>query len=447
MKKLLTGFLALAMVFAFAGCSRSSKAVGGGSSSQNYAGQTLKVLTHWTNQTSQGGGNGQYHNLDDFAAKFEKETGATVKFTAITSYDDDVRTMLSGNDYGDVLDIPTGIPTQDLSRYFVLLGKNTDDSVKGFYDPSYEATKNSDGSWNVYGLSYGMDETGVVYNKTAFKKAGIASFPTTLDDFYADCAKLKAAGIVPVALDYADKWPFVAWDNLTVAASKNADFSNELYKDTSPFDAGKPYGITMGILNKIVTNNWCEPSLSTTNWGNTLNDISSAKDAMTETGSWALPQVQGEDKIADDIGFAPMPTDNSGKLYSYVAPDKCMAVSSKSKNETLAEKYLFEFITSDFFDSQGFAPPKEGLQITNPVLKAFANSGVAFLYNQPGKVGNEASKRDEIGKDAGIDLGINGGGAYVQKIVDASRNGTYSQELKTLNSQWAAAQKEDAAGD
>jgi spermidine/putrescine-binding protein len=443
--------MAATMIVSLAGCSASKKASGttttSSSSSQSYAGQTLKVLTHWTNETSQGGGNGQDHLLDDFAAKFEKETGATVKFTAISDYDTDVKTMLAGNDYGDVLDIPTGVPNADLSHYFTPIGKSTDADLKNFYDPSYMGTKNSDGSWTVYGYSYGLGATGVVYNKTAFQKAGITSFPKTINDFYSACAKLKAANIVPVALNYADKWPLVNWDNLAVGAAKNADFPNELYADSSPFDATKPYGITLGILNKIVSSGWCEPSLSTTNWANSKVSLGTAKDGMMLLGSWAIPQMQAEDTVANDIGFAAMPTDNSGKLYSYVTPDKNMAISNKSKVPALARKYLLEFITSNFYDSQGFLPPEAGLKVGNQAVNDFMNSGVTFLYNQPGKVGDEATKRDDIGKDAGIDLGVNGSGLYVQAVIDASRNGTYTSELSKLNGEWAKAQKDVAAGD
>lgn len=441
MKKVSTMLLAAVVLAAiFAGCQPNKTNSSSQNSTKAYAGKTLKVLTHWTNQTSQGGGNGQYHYLDDFAKKFEKETGCTVKFTAITDYESDVKTMLAGNDYGDVLDI-VSVPNTDLHTYFKPLGKSTDADLKDFYNPEQKGTKNSDGSWTIYGLSYGMGVSGVVYNKTALKKAGVETFPKTLDEFYSACEKLKKAGIVPMAINYADKWPLANWDTLAVVAAKDTDFSNKLYLDKSPFEPSKPYGISFGILNKIISKGYVESSLSTTKWEDSKSDLGIGKDAMMLLGSWAVPQMQDKDPVKDDIGFAPMPTDNSGKLYSIASPDYCMGISIHSKVSDLAKKYIMEFITSDFGQSQGFLPPKKGLTVTNQTLKNFMNSGVTLLYNKPGKNGDETSKRDKIGKEANIDFG---GGTYIQAVCDASRNNTYNDELKKLNEKWSQAQKDVA---
>ena len=48
---------------------------------------------------------------------------------------------------------------------------------------------------------------GVWYNKALFTKAGISAPPATWDDFLADVTKLKAAGIVPLAIAGKDMWP------------------------------------------------------------------------------------------------------------------------------------------------------------------------------------------------------------------------------------------------
>ena len=45
------------------------------------------------------------------------------------------------------------------------------------------------------------------YNKTDFEKAGITETPKTFDEFFADCDKLKAAGITPISIGGASTWP------------------------------------------------------------------------------------------------------------------------------------------------------------------------------------------------------------------------------------------------
>jgi raffinose/stachyose/melibiose transport system substrate-binding protein len=444
MKKAFALLLAAAMLATcLAGCKSSSAASGSqtsaSSETKSYKGVTLKVLTHWTNLTAQGGGTGEYTVLDDFAKKFEDETGCTVEFTAITDYQTDVSTMLAGNDYGDVLDIVNSVANTDLHTYFEPLGNSTDDDLKNFINPDFKGTKNDDGSWQIYGLSYGMGVTGVVYNKSALAKVGYDEFPTTLDKFNDCCTKLAAAGIVPIGLNYNDKWPLGNWDILSTVAAKNGDYQNEMYKDSSPYDASKPYGISLSILNNIVKNGWCEKSLSTTNWENSKSDLGTGKDGMMLLGSWAVPQMQAKDTTANDIAIAAMPTDNSGKLYALESPDMCMCVSKNSANKELARKYLMEFVTSDFYNEEGFLPSRKDLPVTNQFLKDFVDSGVTLITNNPGETGDETSKRDAIAKEAGIDLN---NGTYIQGVIDASRNKTFDAKIKELNQKWAAAQAE-----
>ncbi len=66
---------------------------------------------------------------------------------------------------------------------------------------------------HVYGLTFGVSADGVVYNKEAFKKAGIDRSPDqTTPSSKAAYEKLKAAGSIRSSSTLADGWPltFVA---------------------------------------------------------------------------------------------------------------------------------------------------------------------------------------------------------------------------------------------
>ena len=52
------------------------------------------------------------------------------------------------------------------------------------------------------GIPEERDTIGIFWNKALFGRAGITGgFPKTWDDLLADCKKLKAAGIIPLAFD------------------------------------------------------------------------------------------------------------------------------------------------------------------------------------------------------------------------------------------------------
>ncbi|MEG6571153.1 extracellular solute-binding protein [[Clostridium] cellulosi] len=426
MKKLICLFVAAAMVVSFAGCSNNKKSSSGSKNSN----VTLKVLTHWTNLTKSDGSGW----LDKFADKFEKETGAKVKFEAITDYATEVKTRLSSGNYGDVLDIPTGVATSDLPSFFAKIGNSNDDDLKDYYYTYVDGIKNSDGSYDVYGLSYGLSIVGAVYNKAAFKKAGIDEFPTTLDGLYDACAKLKAAGIVPVAINFKDKWPLSsAFDAIPLFASHDGNWQNTVYKTTDLFSADKPYGVSLSILNKLVSNKWVEPDLTTTNWEQSKSDLGTGKVGMMFLGSWAVPQMAAAATNPDDIGFAPIPTDNTGKLYTYASQDYMMGIAKNTKYYDLARKYLMEFTASDFAGTQGFAPIIKGQESSDKVIKDFMATGVTVIMGEPGETGEEGSNMTKIGNEAGIDFW---GGMYLQDVAIASQQGKFDQVVKELNKRW-----------
>jgi raffinose/stachyose/melibiose transport system substrate-binding protein len=62
-----------------------------------------------------------------------------------------------------------------------------------------------------YGVPYNFGLVGFWYNKDLFNQAGITTTPTTWDELLADVGKLKAKGIVPIALGEGDKWPGMFW--------------------------------------------------------------------------------------------------------------------------------------------------------------------------------------------------------------------------------------------
>ena len=295
-------------------------------------------------------------------------------------------------------------------------------------------------SYTTYGLSYGMGADGAVYSKSAFKKAGIDKFPTTLTGLYAAASKLKAAGIVPLATNFKDKWPLGAWDSMAIPMSGNGSFYNTIYKDTDPYSNNKPNGKALNVLYKFVSNGWVEPDLTTTNWEQSKGDLGAGKVGMMFLGTWAIPQMQAAATDKNDIGFAAIPVNDSGKLNSTSGPDLGLAVSKASKNKKEAKDFLYAFVNSNYANDNGFIPIKKGAQSNDPIIKAFM-SQTKLLMKDPGPIGDEGDKRDKIANQAGIDL--QGGGLYIQKVAIAAKDSkaAFDKAMTELNTNWDKAKK------
>ena len=77
--------------------------------------------------------------------------------------------------------------------------------------PELESLGGSVAGWQVDGVTYGLPFSlgieGFWYNKALFADAGIETTPTTLAELNDAVAKLKTAGITPIAVGAGDKWP------------------------------------------------------------------------------------------------------------------------------------------------------------------------------------------------------------------------------------------------
>ena len=93
-----------------------------------------------------------------------------------------------------------------------LLDDLSADWQKDGWNQTYAAVKPpSTYAGKQYAAPLGYDSYGFFYRKDLFDKAGISGEPKTWDEFLADCKKLKAAGIAPIAVPAKDSWTLAAW--------------------------------------------------------------------------------------------------------------------------------------------------------------------------------------------------------------------------------------------
>src|SRR6185312_2342034 len=125
----------------------------------------------------------------------------------------------------------------------------------------------------------------IVYNKNIFQQVGITSVPATYNDFVADCAKIKAAGINPIYEPISDGWHQVLW---------------------YPESGARMEQLESGLYGKLNAN---QATLAGDPAANTEKEMASGKYAMTIDGltepeaiQAAYPNVQ-----ASSFGFFPIP--------------------------------------------------------------------------------------------------------------------------------------------
>jgi ABC-type glycerol-3-phosphate transport system substrate-binding protein len=200
------------------------------------------------------------------------------------------------------------------------------------------------------------------YNKELFAKAGISAFPTTWDELFAACDKLKAIGVTPMTYGTGGQalgggfYPFydVSYLMMYLAPKDWVKLYNGTIPWTDPavqaqFDKWGSL-FTKGCTNKDVLTN-----------SDSIAQFESGEAAMTMEGTWNIAEFQ--EKMGDNVAvFAPPFSDTPIKGIVEFAGDG-FSMTNYSKNQTQAAAFL-AFLASDegqkIISENGIIPTKLG---------------------------------------------------------------------------------------
>jgi len=419
--------LALAGI-ALAGCSGG----GGGDASNTIDGDVkgdIKVVTWRTDLVEDG-------TFDAYAKEFNKKyPDVNVTFEGITDYAGEMLTRMSTTNYGDVIGIPAIKPDQ-YEQFLEPLGDTSgfEDTYRFLPAASYDGTQ--------YGIAFGGNANGVVYNKKVFEEAGVTELPTTEDEWLAALQKVADnTDAIPLYTNYKDGWPLTqSFGNLGVV-THDPDAPITMAEDPAPWTEGTDQYAIDSLLYDTVAAGLTEPDPLTTNWEQSKVDLGTGKIAAMTLGSWAISQMQAaaEDNggSADDIGYMAFPANVDGTQYAVIGGDYNLAVSKHSKAKAAAWAWI-QWVVADsgYTEAQGMISPLIDKDLP-PNLAGFTDAGVELMEINPAPAGKEGLI-NQIADDSQIDLY---GPIYRQKLVDIARgaaDGDKDSYFAELNERWGA---------
>jgi raffinose/stachyose/melibiose transport system substrate-binding protein len=218
------------------------------------------------------------------------------------------------------------------------------------------------------------------YNKALFTQAGITSFPTNWDEFFAACEKLKAAGIQPLAYG-------------TGGQALNAGFYP--YYDLSYLMMYLPLSDWQKLYSGAIP--WNDPAIvaQLTKWaslktkGYTNSDVltntdsvaqfEQGKAAMTLEGSWDFQEFN--DKMGDNVGVFVPPFNDTNPKGVVEFPGDGFGITSYSQHKADAAAFLAWMATPEaqkIIADGGLIPVVAGTPATNPL----ANDMLDFAAKQ-----------------------------------------------------------------
>ncbi len=198
-----------------------------------------------------------------------------------------------------------------------------------------------------YGAPYDMGAVGIWYNKAMFKKLGIKPFKTW-KELLAGVKKIKAAGLIPIALGEGDKWPgHFWWVYLAVRLGGKGAFDSAYSRKGAFTDA--PFVKAGEMLQELMKLDPFQTGFLGAAYNDEASLVANGKAAMELMGQWA-PYTEASttsDKkgLGDDLGWMPFPMveGGAGKGSDVMGGGNGYILGKNAPQETVE---FLKFITS-----------------------------------------------------------------------------------------------------
>lgn len=193
---------------------------------------------------------------------------------------------------------------------------------------------------NYYGLPLDTNTRVLVYNKAMFEAAGIASVPTTIDEFTAACEKIHALG--PDKYCFADGGTY-AWAVDPWIWSFGGDMTDANYATSTGYFNGANTAAAYQYLKDGVDKGYIHPGImggGVDSWGG----FGQGNIAMILEGPWFPPSFAGQ---FPDVkyGMALMPAGAGGSISVVGGED--IVMFQQSKNKEAAAKFISYMLSLD----------------------------------------------------------------------------------------------------
>ncbi|MER3553973.1 MAG: ABC transporter substrate-binding protein [Meiothermus sp.] len=328
---------------------------------------------------------------DDIAKQFEAKTGIKVVYTPYknTEYNTILASALAAGSGPDIIHTRAyGGLAQLADAGYLLPVDNKQIPGLGKFSPTLlNAARGfkEDTKKKIYGVPFATQSLGFFYNKDLLTKAGITSLPETWPDFKAALAKIKAAGIVPIANGPKDG---VSLEQIFGVIGPMFYGGTDYFRDLT---AGKKTfvddGFIKGLEETAALKDFFPPNYAGIGYPEGRTLFTNGGAAFFVTGGFDIAYFR-ENNPKLNFGFMPAPPlTRGGRTYVATFADGNFSINAKSKNLEAAIKFLSFLATPEFGQqfteklSQASAVP--GTKAKDPVLQGIMEQtdyyGTPFL--------------------------------------------------------------------
>jgi raffinose/stachyose/melibiose transport system substrate-binding protein len=303
----------------------------------------------------------------------------------------------------DIADLFAGSYLSQLIPYLTNLNSGVGVSLLKSAKGANFYAKGSNIANGTYGVPAADQFYNAFYNKSLFTKAGISAVPTNWTQLFADCTKLKAKGILPLAYGAQGGGAEMGTheDLSYLASALPLKQWNGLYNGTVKYDS--PAMVSQVEQWQKIYSDKCTNTDALTNQ-TPLESFAKGKAAMIVGGSWL---IQTFAPLGKNLGSMIPPFSAKPQHTIVELPGGGYGVPSSSKNVKLAEQFLAFLLTkqSQEIVAQSGQPPvvTAGVKVTNKAVVQLLNLAHSGKFQQYPMFDNftASSVTDALDKELG----------------------------------------------
>jgi raffinose/stachyose/melibiose transport system substrate-binding protein len=262
-----------------------------------------------------------------------------------------------------------------------------DRTWKGSFVPGAFASATDDDG-RVWGVPEQSDTVGIFYNEALLRRAGVAAFPATWDELLDACSRLKAAGVIPFAMD-GDWVTQLMWANLIGTQPDGATFLESAIAEGG-FADNPSVARATEYLKQLHTSGCVNKDAFTGDYNRAAAPFLDGQAAMIANGPWMSAELAGSKIDPDDVGYAPSPGDG----LIVVTGSAVWASGAKDDAHREAAVAFLRFLTSDdqmyrkavttgSYWPTTFQPTAKQVKQLEPLSYALVNRAKDVQYTYP----------------------------------------------------------------
>jgi len=258
-------------------------------------------------------------------------------------------------------DVPDILFWQSAQAVAEKMGADTFEEMDGDYMKWYDADSLQNAQYvdPISGkrlvVPYGdTNVIGWIYNKTAFKNAGIDNLPKTWSDFLAVCEKIKATGVTPVYFAGQDSWTLQlpAINTWGVIAKFEPTFDEEMAANTKHWVDSQYLLDTYKGIVELKDKGYLNDNMMSADYASAQHAVVDGTAAMymmptawfdAELQGWGATREQQENLSIMPINF----TDDTSKLLGVAFLPAGFALPTAAPNKDLAREAITMLVSPE----------------------------------------------------------------------------------------------------